>query len=72
MVPNIILDDEQKASIAGGEIAGKLEEIFDQIANSTGESLEAKLAWFQKNSLRVVLAFVVFALIGTVQRLILR
>ena len=72
MVPNIILDDEQKASIAGGEIAGKLEEIFDQIANSTGESLEAKLAWFQKISLRVVLAFVVFALIGTVQRLILR
>ena len=72
MVPNIILDDEQKASIAGGEIAGKLDETFDQIANSTGESLESKLAWFQKNSLRVVLAFVVFALIGTVQRLILR
>ena len=72
MQPNIILDYEQKASIAGGEVAGKLEEIFAQIANSTGESLESKLARFQKISLHVVTAFVVFALIGVVQSLILR
>ena len=72
MQPNIILDDEQKASITVGEVTGKFEEIFDHIANSTGESLESKLARVQRISLHVVAAFVVFALIGIVQSLIFR
>ncbi len=70
--PEIILDQEQKASIAGGELSGKLEEVFDRLADTASALLETKLAWVQKISLRVITAFVAYALLSVIATLIFR
>lgn len=50
--PDLLLDQDQKTSIAGGELAGKLEETFTRIADATEESLKRKLKLVERVSSR--------------------
>ncbi|MEM8670740.1 MAG: type II secretion system F family protein [Planctomycetota bacterium] len=60
-----ILTSDQQASIEAGEMSGTLERAFDQLSTDTGDRMLSKLKLITPILLRIVMAIVVFSIIGT-------
>ena len=71
-LPELVLDQNAKDWIAGGELAGKLEETFDHLADASAESLERKLKAFNAIATRLVTAVVAFSVISVVLQFVSR
>jgi type II secretory pathway component PulF len=65
------LTEDQRATVAAGDEAGKLEEAFATISRQTGESVQHRLRTFNEVSLRIVAFVVVFSIAGTLMSLIM-
>jgi len=63
--------EEHKAVIAAGDEGGKLEEAFATVSRLTAESVRHRLTMFNQIFYRVMLAAVVFSIIGTVFSLVM-
>jgi len=65
------LSREQKDTIAAGELAGKLDEVFERISTDAGESLSFRLKVFSRVFVRLTAALVALSILQTVHYLLL-
>ena len=71
-LPQTVLDQDEQNWIAGGELAGTLEETFDRLADTSAESLETQLRWFQAIATRMVMAVVALSILSVAMQFAMR
>ena len=64
-----LLDEEQQTSIAAGEQGGKLEKVFNQLADDSGNQLQRKLKLLEQFTYRLATLIVVSTIISVAWRL---
>jgi type II secretory pathway component PulF len=62
---------EQKDAIAAGDLAGKLEEVFQRLSTEAGESLRVKLNAFHHVFFRIMMAAVTLSILQTLYYLLM-
>lgn len=67
-----LLNDQERGMIDAGELSGRLERSFDQIADDAESSLMNRLTYLQPLLNRLVMALVIFSIISTLLGVILR
>lgn len=66
-----VVNSDQHATIEAGEMSGTLEKAFDQISTDTGDRMIGKVKLITPILVRIVMAIVVFSIIGTLFSLIM-
>jgi type II secretory pathway component PulF len=66
----VLIPREYKSEVAVGEEAGKLEQAFDTVARRTAKDVEFRVKIVSRILFRVVMALVVFSMVGVLQSLI--